>query len=293
MKTKMIHQDEELEGLTTGRSNLMCFPLLLNTVCCSSSDVTTASFTFNKVVLSSEEAHNYQLPWEQQQKHIKKNQRKSFCFCWCCLCSCLCKPVNNRKNRRVSNSRIEKRADSYKNLIEITKPSIDQIHKWSSDFDYLVEDQAGLLLFDLFLQQEHSDENLKFWIDVNHLKTIVDIKEKRLMMKKIYKEFLKPLSFREINVSGITRRKIEEELLNEPADTVFDNAQNEVFVMMHRQSYPRFLASDLFHAVVQRTYAYNKQVNAVNITTNIQSPPSNTTAKLQPPPVIEKTKDLQ
>jgi len=242
-------------GLTTGRTNLMCFPLSFAAVCCSSSAAaSTASFTFSKVVLTAEEKVNYQVPWERQQKKAI-SRKKSFCLCWCCICNC--KPVTNRKNRRVSNSKIERRADCYKGLIESTRPSIEQVHKWSSSFEDVVADDTAMLLFDMFLQQEHSDENLKFWIEVNKLKTMESENDKKSHMSKIYNDYLKPMSSKEINIAGQTRRKIEEDLFNNEAkDDVFDMAQNQVFLLMHRQSYPRFLASDLFHAVVQSTYAY-------------------------------------
>lgn len=253
----MLTANSEYEGLTTGRTNLMCFPLSFSAICCSSGEGSSATFTFSKVILTAEETRNYQLPWESQQKKLK-SKRRSLCLCWCCLCSC--KPVSNRKNRRVSISKIERKKESYKNIIELIRPSIDQIHKWSTSFEDVMTDKTGMMLFDVFLQQEHSDENLKFWLEVNKLKGLEDTNEKRDKMKNIYNEYLKPMSSKEVNISGTARRKIEEELLNEPSDVVFDIAQKQVFLMMLRQSYPRFLSSDLFHSVVQKTYAYG--VNA-------------------------------
>lgn len=76
-------------GLVTSGNNVMCFPFSISATCCSSTDMTAASFTFSKVVLTSEETKQYQLPWEKQQQEFSKKRQRSSCICWCCLCTCL------------------------------------------------------------------------------------------------------------------------------------------------------------------------------------------------------------
>ena len=38
----------------------------------------------------------------------------------------------------------------------------------------------------------------------------------------------------QVNISGTSRRKIEEELLREPSDLVFDSAQSQVKPLIHK-----------------------------------------------------------
>jgi len=66
------------------------------------------------------------------------------------------------------------------------------------------------------------------------------------------------MAAKEINIAGTTRLKIEEDLQSgsEPPGDIYDAAQAQVYNLMHRQSYPRFLASDLFNTILQSTYAY-------------------------------------
>ncbi|XP_057297738.1 regulator of G-protein signaling 17-like isoform X2 [Hydractinia symbiolongicarpus] len=239
----------------------MCFPFSIYATCCSARNFTTATFSISKVVLDADEQNTYQTPWEHQQKYIEKKRVRRICICWCCLCKCFCKPMNNRLRRRVSSS-IEKRAMCYKQLIEMTRPGLEQVKKWENNFDALIQDDTGKKLFSIFLQQEHSEENLTFWLEVNQLRSMENLNERKLKMKKIYLEYLKPMASNEINVAGTVRKKIEEELQHNPNEHVFDVAQNQVYLMMHRQSYPRFLSSDLYHAVVQGTYAYQKARDA-------------------------------
>ncbi|XP_066915028.1 uncharacterized protein [Clytia hemisphaerica] len=253
-------EEDENEGLTTGEPvSFMCLPCSISASCVSSNNYTTASLTFSKVVLTAEETRVYQIPWEKQQKKIQKNKHRSLCFCWCCVCTCLCKPVNNRLSRRVSmsNHDLKRRTACYKNLVEQQKPSVEQIQKWSVSFEDLLFNELGRKLFYLFLQQEHSEENLQFWSEVNGLKDISDCKEKVSRMRSIYKEFIKPMALKEVNIAGNTRRQIEDLMETKPNEKMFDSAQHQVFLMMHRQSYPRFLQSEMFHSILQTTYAYN------------------------------------
>ncbi|XP_047124817.1 regulator of G-protein signaling 13 isoform X2 [Hydra vulgaris] len=231
----------------------MCCPFSFSASCGEEAN----TFTFSKVILSPEETNTYQVPWETQQKSISKQQGKRLCLCWCCLCTCLCKPVSNRRNRRVSNNKMERRAVCYKKLISSLRPNIEKVQLWSKDFEALLADEDGRLLFEMFLRQEHSDENLQFWIEVDRLKTLIKPQDKKARMMHIYFEFVRPLAEREINLSSTIRKKIEDELSDNPSDTVFDVAQNQVSLLMFRQSYPRFLVSDLFNAVVQSAHTAN------------------------------------
>ena len=68
-------------------------------------------------------------------------------------------------------------------------------------FIYLYK--GGRQLFDVFLQQEHSEENLMFWGEVNKLRTVTEPKEHSTAAKHIYLEFLKPMAAKEVFVIPI------------------------------------------------------------------------------------------
>jgi len=76
--------------LTAGEPiSYMCLPCSITASCNSTHNHATASLTFSKVVLTAEETRVYQIPWEKQQKKLRKSKQKSLCFCWCCVCTCL------------------------------------------------------------------------------------------------------------------------------------------------------------------------------------------------------------
>ena len=151
---------------------------------------------------------------------------------------------------------IEKRSSSYRQLIDTIKPTCEQVRDWSTKFDHLMNDVNGRKLFQIFLQQEHSEENLLFWVQVDELKVLTEPSAFTAKVNEIYFSFLKPMAEKEVNVAGGARRKIEEDICRgtEVPRDVFDAAQMQLYNLMHRQSYPRFLGSDIFNCVVQSTY---------------------------------------
>jgi regulator of G-protein signaling len=151
----------------------------------------------------------------------------------------------------------EKRAVCYEELIDTIRPTCQQMNDWSTKFDNLLHDEGGRKLFTEFLHQEHSLENLQFWSEVETLKAMCDEPQDVAMKARtVYADYVKPMSEKEVNICGITRRKIEEGLQLDIIDAnIFNVAQAQVYSLMHRQSYPRFLLSDLYKSVLQSTYA--------------------------------------
>lgn len=80
----------------------------------------------------------------------------------------------------------------------------------------------GRKLFNLFLQQEHSEENLQFWNEVNTMKEVEDSKEKLIKMRSIYKEFIKPMALKEVFPFSYTNTKMES-LKKNSWKMMFDN----------------------------------------------------------------------
>ena len=153
----------------------------------------------------------------------------------------------------------EKRPICYEELIETIKPTYEQMNLWSEKFENLLDDEGGRKLFTEFLQQEHSLENLLFWSEVESLRQMflsTDISAVTEKARTLYTDFVKPMAVNEVNIAGKTRKEIEEQLeLEHITSDIFDAAQGQVYSLMHRQSYPRFLVSDLFKSVLQSTYA--------------------------------------
>lgn len=63
--------------------------------------------------------------------------------------------------------------------------------------------------------------------------------------KKIFTEYISIQSCKEVNLDSYTREHIKENMENICADC-FDLAQSRIFGLMERDSYPRFLRSDIY-----------------------------------------------
>ena len=206
-----------------------------------------------KHVLSREESERYQLPWEKQLQdpsisstsYVGTGGRSCMCLCYVITC---CSRFTAHAHNEEQSLTLSRRAESSASQDVNSKPTAEQIQLWRSGFKNVMDDELGRKFFASFLRDEYSEENLEFWLEVEIFRTLtVESDEQRTKRNGIYEMFVKPLSKKEVNIAGKTRQQIAENLEKEevPQD-LFDSAQSQVFSLMHRQSYPRFLCSDVF-----------------------------------------------
>uniref|UniRef100_A0A4W4EEL4 Si:ch211-196h16.12 n=1 Tax=Electrophorus electricus TaxID=8005 RepID=A0A4W4EEL4_ELEEL len=100
---------------------------------------------------------------------------------------------------------------------------------------------AGLQAFRWFLRSEFSEENLAFWLACQDYRNTPEPKRATKALN-IYSRFINSDAPQEVNLDGQTR----EALLgsqDEAAADVFDSAQQRIFTLMAKDSFPRFLRS--------------------------------------------------
>ncbi|BHF70703.1 Regulator of G-protein signaling 3 [Sparganum proliferum] len=135
--------------------------------------------------------------------------------------------------------------DELLRMISSGKPSYEQVHMWRKSFESLLHDKYGLALFKDFLTTEFSDENIEFWIACENYKKINQPKKMQCQAQRIYEDFIAPQAGREVNLDSATRDQTVAELSN-PSARTFENAQKRIQALMERDSYRRFLRSDLY-----------------------------------------------
>ncbi|KAL5012658.1 hypothetical protein ScPMuIL_011209 [Solemya velum] len=131
-----------------------------------------------------------------------------------------------------------------------SKLSPEQAQQWSRCFESLLTDKNGLELFRGFLRSEFSEENIEFWIACEDLKTC---KANKVTAKahKIYSDFVAVQAPKEINLDSKTRIQAISSLVN-PSRDVFDKAQKRIQGLMEKDSYPRFLQSDIYLQLISK-----------------------------------------
>ncbi|XP_006929628.1 regulator of G-protein signaling 19 isoform X3 [Prionailurus viverrinus] len=146
--------------------------------------------------------------------------RNPCCLCWCCCCGCSC-----------------------------ATPSPEEVRSWAQSFDKLMHSPAGRSVFREFLRTEYSEENMLFWLACEELKAeanqhVVDEKA-----RLIYEDYVSILSPKEVSLDSRVREGINKKM-QEPSAHTFDDAQLQIYTLMHRDSYPRFLSSPTYRALL-------------------------------------------
>ncbi|KAM7387720.1 hypothetical protein PAMP_023940 [Pampus punctatissimus] len=112
----------------------------------------------------------------------------------------------------------------------------------------------GLATFRNFLKSEYSDENIEFWLTCEDYKKTKSLFRMSSRAKKIYEQFVKAESPKEINIDYHTREQIKRNVKT-PNMHCFDEAQKIVYGLMERDSYPRFLRSDIYRTLLENLEA--------------------------------------
>ncbi|XP_072543084.1 regulator of G-protein signaling 13 [Salminus brasiliensis] len=120
---------------------------------------------------------------------------------------------------------------------------------WSQSLESLLKSKNGMATFQAFLKSEFSDENIEFWLICEDYKKI---RSSRLgsRAKKIFERYIQAEAPKEINIDHKTREVIRQNV-QAPTRLCFDEAQKIVFGLMERDSYPRFLRSDIYRTLLE------------------------------------------
>nr|XP_042696643.1 regulator of G-protein signaling 1 isoform X2 [Chrysemys picta bellii] len=122
--------------------------------------------------------------------------------------------------------------------------SAEEVMQWSQSLEKLLDSQSGQVAFREFLKSEFSEENIEFWLACeDYKKTKSDHLQDKA--EKIYEEFVQIDAAKQINIDYHTRKATAKKA-QDPTFTSFDEAQKTVYVLMERDSYPRFLKSEAY-----------------------------------------------
>ncbi|XP_060515795.1 regulator of G-protein signaling 17 [Cylas formicarius] len=167
---------------------------------------------------------------------------------WCCCCKC---PCSNPGNKGNDENGTKKNSNSELDACEaIPTPSVDEIRSWGKSFDKLMKSPAGRKVFRDFLKGEYSEENILFWLACEDLKkqTNKEVIEERARL--IYEDYISILSPKEVSLDSRVREIVNRNMV-EPTPNTFDEAQVQIYTLMHRDSYPRFVNSQMYKSLAQ------------------------------------------
>lgn len=177
------------------------------------------------------------------QRQTNTQRPNTCCFCWCCCCSC---SWNEEDRRRKS---LETHLETISNCEPSTKPTLEEISVWSQSFDKLMKNPAGRNVFREFLRTEYSEENMLFWLACEDLKQEMNKNTVEEKARMIYEDYISILSPKEVSLDSRVREVINRKI-QEPTPHTFEDAQLQIYTLMHRDSYPRFLNSSIYRSLV-------------------------------------------
>ncbi|XP_041358521.1 regulator of G-protein signaling 17-like isoform X2 [Gigantopelta aegis] len=129
-------------------------------------------------------------------------------------------------------------------------PTIEDVKSWGESFDKLMK--TGRKVFREFLRSEYSEENMLFWLACEDLKKEENPELIEEKARLIYEDYISILSPKEVSLDSRVREVINRNMVD-PTPHTFDEAQLQIYTLMHRDSYPRFLNSQIYKRLVQQT----------------------------------------
>ncbi|XP_053221143.1 regulator of G-protein signaling 11 isoform X2 [Podarcis raffonei] len=130
------------------------------------------------------------------------------------------------------------------NAPTVTAPTKLRVERWSFGFSELIGDSLGRVQLLEFLKKEFSAENLSFWEACEELRYGEQARIEEIV-DSIYQQFLAPGATRWVNIDSKTMERTLEGIKT-PHRYVMDDAQMHIYMLMKKDSYPRFLKSDLY-----------------------------------------------
>nr|XP_045017154.1 regulator of G-protein signaling 11 isoform X2 [Jaculus jaculus] len=130
----------------------------------------------------------------------------------------------------------------------VVAPTKLRVERWGFSFRELLDDPMGRAHFMDFLQKEFSAENLSFWEACEELR-FGGQSQVPILVDTVYQQFLAPGAAHWVNIDSRTMERTLEGL-HQPHRYVLDAAQLHIYMLMKKDSYPRFLKSDMYKGLL-------------------------------------------
>jgi regulator of G-protein signaling len=114
-----------------------------------------------------------------------------------------------------------------------------------------MKSRNGRKLFCEFLRSEFSEENLLFWLACEDLREEQNSERVKEKARQIYEDYVSVLSPKEVSLDCRARDIIGKNMTN-PTNHAFDEAQLQIYTLMQRDSYPRFINSKTFCGLLEQ-----------------------------------------
>ncbi|XP_028678794.1 regulator of G-protein signaling 8-like isoform X1 [Erpetoichthys calabaricus] len=129
------------------------------------------------------------------------------------------------------------------------RPTPHEAQEWGRSLEALLSHHNGIQAFRSFLRSEFSEENIEFWVACQDYRATKSAAKVVPKARKIYSEYISIQAPKEINLDSQTREAITHSLAH-PTMCCFNAAQRRVYSLMEKDSYPRFLKSQMYQDLI-------------------------------------------
>ncbi|MCP9257874.1 Rgs6 [Dirofilaria immitis] len=154
------------------------------------------------------------------------------------------------------------------NTDSVEVPTERRVKRWGLSVQELVRDPIGRQVLETFLESEFSSENIRFWMAIQDLKFSANEQVEK-KAHHIYEEFLASGAPCQVNVDSrtleITMKSLEDKSV--ARRHAFSPAEEHIFTLMSKDSYPRFLRSQIYREYFRQLS--NKRLGWRNFVFNV------------------------
>uniref|UniRef100_A0A8K9XU95 Regulator of G protein signaling 20 n=1 Tax=Oncorhynchus mykiss TaxID=8022 RepID=A0A8K9XU95_ONCMY len=179
------------------------------------------------------------------QSQVNQRGNNACCFCWCCCCSCSWYEQNEEREERNRRASYDLKAEGTADCEDSPPPTLEEVRSWAQSFDRLMSCAAGRVAFRLFLCTEFSEENMLFWLACEEFTKETNKTSIEEKARVIYEDYVSILSPKEVSLDSRVREVINKNML-EPSSQTFVDAQVQIYTLMQRDSYPRYMNSPAY-----------------------------------------------
>ncbi|GMH85578.1 hypothetical protein TrVE_jg7782 [Triparma verrucosa] len=156
--------------------------------------------------------------------------------------------------QRKSSAKERERSINVKGHIGLGDPSKVDMELVGKTLNNVLHDPICIEYFAIHLANEHSSENLDFYESVDHYHHEWDINHQHActnIARKIYQLYCGSNAPLAVNLPSKIRLKVEQRIeAKEITREVFDEAANEIYQVMNRDSFARFKMSPLWASYI-------------------------------------------
>ncbi|XP_046905577.1 regulator of G-protein signaling 21 isoform X2 [Hypomesus transpacificus] len=125
----------------------------------------------------------------------------------------------------------------------VTKDNFQGDYVAQPTLEQVLTNKRSFGAFSSFLRSEFSEENIEFWKECKDYRERTPLADLPSKAAEIWLAFLHPLAPREVNIDHNVREKIKRSIVS-PGRCCFDEALSQVYWLMERDSFPRFLKAE-------------------------------------------------